>query len=111
MIHYISSEHLTIDRVEEILASSASDATKELQLKRMPQAWNVFRTQILPPMRRVEVNIYYNQDMVVEVHTFIEKPKPAPQPKPAPRRECCCGQVVEDDIIGIIVDMGGHDDY
>ena len=49
--------------------------------------------------------------MVVEVNTFIEKPKPAPQPKPAPRRECCCGQVVKDDIIGIIVDMGGHDDY
>ena len=49
--------------------------------------------------------------MVVEVHTFIEKPKAALQPKPAPRRECCCGQVVEDDIIGIIVDMGGHDDY
>ena len=98
-------------RVEEILASSASDATKELQLKRMPQVWNMFRTQILPPMRRVEVNIYYNQDMVVEVHTFIEKPKAALQPKPAPRRECCCGQVVEDDIIGIIVDMGGHDDY
>ena len=97
-------------RVEEILLSSASDATKEMQLKQMPQVWNVFRTQILPPMRRVELNIYYNRDMIVEVRTFIEKPKPAPRPKPQPRRECCCGQVVEDDMIGIIVDMGGHDD-
>ncbi len=96
-------------RVEEILGSSASDAAKELQLKQMPQVWNVFRTQILPPMRRVEVNIFYNKDTMVEVRTFIERPKPAPQPKPQPRRTCCCSQVVESDMIGIIVDMGGHD--
>ncbi len=96
-------------RVLEILGSSASDATKELQLKQMPQAWNTLRTQILPAMRRVEVNVYYNTDTVVEVRTLIERPKPQPKPQSQPQRSCCCGQVIEDESIGIIVDMGGHD--
>lgn len=92
------------DAVLNIINSATSEGSKEQRLKQMPQVWSVFRTQILPPMRRVEMVIYYNMDRVVEVRTLIEKPKPAPQPKPQ-RTVCPCQGVQIDEAIGIIVDL------
>ena len=42
-----------------ILDSSMTSAQKEQKLKTMPQVWRVFREQILPMMRRVDMTIYY----------------------------------------------------
>lgn len=91
-----------------ILNSSIGESQKEQKLKAIPQVWSVFRNQILPAMRRVDMTIYYNADSYVEVRTLIEKPAPQPQQEVASKRCCCDGMVVEDEIIGIIVDMGGR---
>lgn len=91
-------------KVLAILNSSASEASKEQELKALPKAWSVFRTEILPAMRRVEMTVYYNTDRIVEVRTFIEKPQPQPEPQVAQRR-CSCDGFVDDVTIGIIVDM------
>lgn len=91
-------------KVLAILNSSASEASKEQELKAMPEAWSAFRSEILPTMRRVEMTVYYNTDRIVEVRTFIEKPKPQPEPQVAQRR-CSCEGFVDDVTIGIIVDM------
>lgn len=96
-------------RVLTILDSSASEASKEQQLKQMPAVWSLFRSQILPPMRRVEMVIYYDEDDIYEVRTLIEKPKPAPKPKPEQRKPRA--QTFKDDeSIGIIVDMSNRNE-
>lgn len=92
------------DAVLGIIDSAASESVKEQRLKQMPQVWSVFRTQILPPMRRVEMVVYYNVDRVVEVRTLIEKPKPAPKPQPQ-RMACPCQGMQIDEMIGIIIDL------
>ena len=96
-------------KVLNILNSSATEASKEQQLKAIPKAWSMFRSQILPAMRRVEMTVYYNTDRIVEVRTFIEKPKPQPAPQVAKRR-CPCEGFVDDMTIGIIVDMSEPDE-
>ena len=93
-------------KVLTILNSSESASHKEQQLKAMPEVWRTFRTQILPPMRRVEMKIYYDIDSVVEVRTLIEKPKPASKPA---KQQCRCVGFVDDQTIGIIVDMSEED--
>ena len=92
------------EAVMNVLNSATTEKAKELRLKQMPQAWSVFRTQILPSMRRVEMVVYYNMDREVEVRTLVEKPKPAP--KPQPQRKCCpCNGMIIDETVGIIVDL------
>ena len=92
------------ETVLNVLNSATTEASKEQRLKQMPQAWSVFRTQILPSMRRVEMVVYYNMDREVEVRTLVEKPKPAP--KPQPQSKCClCNGVIIDETIGFIVDL------
>ena len=93
-------------RVLSIIDSPATEASKEQQLKLLPQVWSIFREQILPPMRRVEMVVNYNKDMVVEVRTLIDKPQPQPQPRRFEQRKGCqCGGVVVDETIGIIIDL------
>ncbi len=91
-------------RVLTILDSSASESAKEQQLKQMPTVWNLFRSQILPPMRRVEMVVYYDEDDYYEVRTLIDKPKPTPKPREV-RREVVEPTFTDDMSIGIIVDM------
>ena len=92
------------EAVMNVLNSATTEKAKEQRLKQMLQAWSVFRTQILPSMRRVEMVVYYNMDREVEVRTLVEKPKPAP--KPQPQRKCCpCNGMIIDETVGIIVDL------
>lgn len=100
----VSSAISDKDKVLSIIDSATSEASKEQQLKRMPAVWSVFRNQILPAMRRVEMTVYYDVEHIVEVRTLIEKPKPAPSPKPQPA-VCPCRGVVIDEWMGIIVDL------
>ena len=93
-------------KVLAILNSASSESSKEQQLKSMPEVWRTFRTEILPPMRRVDMTIYYDVDTVVEVRTLINKPKPAPAPA---KQKCRCVGFVDDETIGIIVDMSDPD--
>ena len=93
-------------QVLDILDSSASESAKEQQLKRLPSAWSVLRSQILPSMRRVDMKIFYDVDAVVEVRTLIEKPRPKPttvaqRPNRPPFKD--------DMSLGVIVDMNHED--
>ena len=93
-------------QVLDILDSSVSESAKEQQLKRLPSAWNVLRSQILPSMRRVDMKIFYDVDAVVEVRTLIEKPRPKPttvaqRPNRPPFKD--------DMSLGVIVDMNHED--
>lgn len=89
--------------VLNLLNSSQTPSAKEQQLKRMPEVWSLFRTAILPPMRRVEMVAYYSTDAYVEVRTLLNKPRADATPQ---LRRCCpCRAIVVDESIGIIVDM------
>lgn len=55
-----------------ILDSTLSNNAKELQLKKMGDVWNYMRTDILPPLRRVDIVINYAQGTIVEERTLIE---------------------------------------
>lgn len=58
--------------VMAILDSTLSNNAKELQLKKMGDVWNYMRTDILPPLRRVDIVINYAQGTIVEERTLIE---------------------------------------
>lgn len=58
--------------VMAILDSTLPNNAKELQLKKMSDVWNYMRTDILPPLRRVEIVINYAQGTIVEERTLIE---------------------------------------
>ena len=58
--------------VMAIFDSTLSNNAKELQLKKMGDVWNYMRTDILPPLRRVDIVINYAQGTIVEERTLIE---------------------------------------
>lgn len=90
-------------KVLAILNSAETPQVKEAQLKQMPAVWQMLRAEVLPQLRRVDMTIYYNTDTVVELRTLIKKPEA--QPEPTKQKKCCCPVIVEDEMIGIIVDM------
>ncbi len=87
--------------VLDIVDGTQSPMAKEQSLKRNPAVWHYLATEILPPMRRVEVMIGYATDRVVEQRTLIKKPAPAPKPA-APAQDYV---VVEENVNGVIVEM------
>lgn len=95
--------------VLQVIDGSGTSAAKEQKLKRMPAAWNYMKANILPQLRRVELMIDYDADIIVEQRTLIPKPKPAfvePCEQPVP-----C-MVVDESITGLIVAMPESDaDY
>lgn len=87
--------------------ASLSHDQKELRLKQMPAAWDYLKRNILPHLRRVEVEVNYAQGRTIEVRTRI--PRPAPQPQPVVAQNRCedpCGEclVVDEAITGFIVE-------
>ena len=60
------------DSVMRIVNSTASNNTKELQLKKMSEVWDFMRANILPPLRRVDIEISYAKGTIVEERTLIE---------------------------------------
>ncbi len=105
--------------VLDIIDGPRSSAAKEAALKEMPAAWDYMVRHILPPVRRVDMTIYYDEGSLVEQRTRIAKPEPAPAPTPtpapAPKAEPCppaepCGCVaIDESITGIIVEMPDPD--
>lgn len=102
-------------RVLEILDSNLPDADKQAALKRMPAVWNYLAANILPPLRRVEVQIDYGQGVVVEQRTRC--PRPVPEeiivvepacPPPAPQ-DPCCEELCRSSRLGVIVAMPDND--
>lgn len=111
-------------RVMEIVRGSAADAQKELQLKRMPAAWDYLRRQVLPGLRRVEVAVHYDQGWFLEVRSRTVRPQSAPQPSrrmaacacgtegcmgagcPMTDGGCPTGPMVDEGIEGVLIEMG-----
>ena len=60
------------DSVMRIINSTASNNTKEMQLKKMTDVWDFMRANILPPLRRVEIEISYAKGTIVEERTLID---------------------------------------
>lgn len=90
-----------------IFDTSRSPEQKEVELKKIPAAWDYMARNILPPLRRVELVIDYNRDEVVVERMLIPCPTPAPEPAPEPDRCCnpCNCIVIDEAITGLIVEM------
>lgn len=90
--------------VLKVIDSSDNMQSKEMRLKRMPGVWDYLKTNILPPLRRVELVMNYGEGAVIERRMLIEKPKPTPQPVV---EECppCPEVIIDEQINGIIVEM------
>lgn len=103
------------DSVLMILDSRHSEADKQLALKRMPSVWSYLAANILPSMRKVDLEVDYDAKTIVEERVAVAKPKPAPKPTPAPEVivveevveevDPCCRALCESDQLGVIVDM------
>lgn len=102
------------DSVMVILNSSVSNNTKELQLKKMTDVWNFMRTDILPPLRRVDIVIHYAQGTIVEERTLIEPlvEETVVEEVVVPRRcpvcgviDCPCGEECDCDGDGLIIEV------
>ncbi len=92
------------DAVLQIIGSNRSQQGKEAAIKGMPAAWNYIKTNILPPMRRVEMVVDYVVDRIVEERVAfpVETVEVAPEPK----KECPCECIVVDESIsGMIVEI------
>ena len=99
------------DSVLNIISQNITPALKEQHLKQMPEVWEYMATNILPPLRRVVVQVAYVEDSTFEQRIAITPPKPAPAPAPAPKAvaesksttsPCDC-LVVDEEITGIMV--------
>ena len=111
--------------VLEVLSGDHSPLEVERALKSHPEAWNYLAHNLLPPLRRVTVEVDYAQGKVVETRTRIPKPQPAPAPTPTPTpapksvavtqkttpTDPCCVELLVRETVGIIVAMPGEIDY
>lgn len=95
--------------VLRVIDGTSDLQVKEQRLKEMPAAWEYMKTNILPPLRRVELVMNYGEGTVFEQRTMIRRPEPAPQPEPCPevRQQCppCEEIIIDEQINGIIVEM------
>lgn len=111
------------DEALQILDGNHTPAEKQAALKRLPAVWHFLTHEALPPLRRVEVDILYEQGQVVETRTYVA-PKPTPKPTPeavvavveeviVPSKEDpCCEELLRSETLGIIVAMPGSEvDY
>ena len=96
-------------RVLEILDGSASPAEKQAALKRMPAVWSYLAKNILPPLRRVALQIDYGQGEIVEQRVRVVKPAPevvivaVEEPCDPCATDPCCGDLLQ--TVGVIVAM------
>ena len=117
------------DEALKILDGNHTPAEKQTALKALPAVWHFLAHEVLPPLRRVEVDVRYKQGEVVTTRVAMA-PKPTPTPKPAPtpapqatpkpvvtaqqphQADPCCEELLTSKTLGIIVAMPGSEvDY
>lgn len=114
------------DEALKILDGNHTPAEKQAALKTLPAVWNFLAREVLPPLRRVEVDVRYKQGEVVTTRVAVA-PKPTPTPKPAPtpapqatpkpvvtaqqtrQADPCCKELLTSETLGIIVAMPGSE--
>ncbi len=90
------------DKVMAIIDGQGSAAAKQTALMRMGSPWSFLKSEVLPPLRRVEVTIAYNTDHLTTVRTRIAEPQPVVATTPKAKCDCT---VVDEVITGIIVEV------
>lgn len=58
-----------------IIDGNMTDAEKQVRLKRMPEAWTYLAKNVLPPLRRVDVELDYDRDRLMTVRE-LTNPQP-----------------------------------
>ncbi len=103
--------------VLSLVESSATQSEIQSQLKTHTAAWDYIKSNILPPMRSVEIHVKYNSWKVVESRTLIEEVIPL-EASPTPNRGRgqrgqggeCDDQYYDDYINCIIIEMPDDSD-
>lgn len=102
-----------------IIDGNMPDAEKQTRLKRMPEAWNYLAKNVLPPLRRVDVELDYDRDRLMTVRELTN-----PQPEivivdivdECPQEQCgcgyctCCKSPLDEEYDGIMIEYFGCPD-
>lgn len=106
-----------------IIDGNMSDAEKQARLKRMPEAWSYLARNVLPAMRRVDVEMDYDSDRLMMVRELTD-PQPevvivnvtetvdgcCPACDDAQCCDNCCDECCDDDYDGIMIEYFGNPD-
>lgn len=96
----------------KVLDGDHTPAEKQAALRSLPAVWRFLAREVLPSLRRVVVEVHYQQGQLVETRTVVA-PKPAPTPPPTPvatqpkpkTSDPCCEELLTRETVGIIVAM------
>ena len=112
------------DEALTILDSNHTPAEKQTALKALPAVWHFLAHEVLPPLRRVAVDVRYKQGEVVTTRVAVApKPTPAPASTPTPQTtpkpvvtaqqtrqtDPCCEELLTSETLGMIVAMPGSE--
>lgn len=95
-------------QVLSIVDSRIVDQAKMQQFKSLPYGvWNAIRSEMLPSLRRVEVEVLYEKMQVSEQRVALLRPAPEPEPE---SRCCSCANAASwaallDEQVGLIINM------
>lgn len=105
-----------------IIDGNMTDAEKQVRLKRMPEAWTYLAKNVLPPLRRVDVELDYDRDRIVTVRE-LTNPKPEivvvemteQHPECPPAQSCgdCCSDTsccCDEEYDGLMIEYFGCPD-
>ena len=101
-----------------IIDGNMTDAEKQVRLKRMPEAWTYLASNVLPSLRRVDVELDYDNDRLLTVRE-LTNPQPeivvvdvdeCPVCPPACNNEECCpcsGDPCCEEFDGLMIEYFG----
>ena len=101
-----------------IIDGSMTDAEKQVRLKRMPDAWTYLAKNVLPALRRVDVEMDYDRDRLMTVRELtrpqpevvvvdvVEQVDECPPCQPC-RQNDCCG-CCDEGYDGIMIEYFGN---
>ncbi|MFI3264600.1 MAG: hypothetical protein SNG38_01200 [Rikenellaceae bacterium] len=103
--------------VLSIVESTATQTEIQAKLEAHESSWDYIKTNILPPMRSVELHVKYNSWKVVENRTLIEEMTPTAGGaaatgggyrdgnKKGRNADSCCDEYVDDYISCVLIEM------
>lgn len=106
-------EHSMIPQKDQVLAilksTSHSEAQKEIELRKLPEAWKYLTANILPKMRYADIEFDYGVDEFVTRTTTVAATEPAKPVQTLRPSQPECNTVVVDEEMGIIIATPNHD--
>ena len=101
-----------------IIDGSMTDAEKQVRLKRMPDAWTYLAKNVLPALRRVDVEMDYDRDRLMTVRELtrpqpevvvvdvVEQVDECPPCQPCLQNDCC--GCCDEGYDGIMIEYFGN---